>query len=251
MYEGKIWKPISLMEKETIVKSNFFISHADFCDEFIRNLNKNAKIFKIDDITKDEYFNIKREPVKNSILFIAYPTKTKGLKELILTFNEIYFQYDDIKIIVVGNYDENYKKSLLSLLKSHEAKDKIIFKGFLSNQNLLIEFSKADLFVFPSYFETSPNVIMEAMSAGVPIITTNVGGIPDMISDGYTGLLVEPKNSVDLKSKITFLLDNPELKVFLGNNARIEAKKRFKNKIVVEKVLSAYKYVIDNSNKIK
>jgi glycosyltransferase involved in cell wall biosynthesis len=92
---------------------------------------------------------------------------------------------------------------------------------------------------------------MEAMSAGVPIITTNVGGIPDMISDGYTGLLVEPKNSVDLKSKITFLLDNPELKVFLGNNARIEAKKRFKNKIVVEKVLSAYKYVIDNSNKIK
>jgi len=243
----KRWHLIAKIEKETIAKSKYFISHADFCDEYIRRINIDAKIFRIDDITRKDFFLLERNVIPNRILFVGNGSKTKGLKELIIAFDKIIIENPDLKLVVVGIIDYEYKKYLLSLSNSNNAKENIIFKGYLNNQDLLAEFSKADIFVFPSYFETSPNVVMEAMAAGLPIISTNVGGIPDMIEDGVSGILVKPGNADELKDKILLLINYPELKEQLALNAKKSAKNRFTEKIVVEKILSAYKCVLENS----
>jgi len=74
--------------------------------------------------------------------------------------------------------------------------------------------------VLPSIHEGLGLVILEAMSVGLPVVATNVGGIPEVVKDGYNGLLFEPRNWKDLAEKITFLLNDDEMRERMGKNAK-------------------------------
>ena len=95
--------------------------------------------------------------------------------------------------------------------------DRIIkFCGIQSN--IYPYLNKADCFILPSFYEGMPVTLVEAMGTGLPIIASRVGGIPDMIKDKYSGLLIEP-NSNDLANAMKLMMDNKELRVCLGMNA--------------------------------
>src|SRR4029453_16281754 len=84
--------------------------------------------------------------------------------------------------------------------------------------------SESDLFVLPSESEASPNVILEAMAAGLPVVASNVGGIPELVTDGVTGSLVPPADSDALAAALLDLLDHPGRATAFGQagRARIE-----------------------------
>ena len=79
-------------------------------------------------------------------------------------------------------------------------------------------FEKCDIFVFPSYNETFGLVLLEAMSYRKPIVTTNEGGIPDIVKDGENGLIAERKNPESLAECIARLLDDKEARLKMGEN---------------------------------
>lgn len=81
-------------------------------------------------------------------------------------------------------------------------------------------YQKADVFMLTSVYEGMPNVIMEAMACGLPIIATNVGDIPDLIKHGETGFLVKPGDTTDMVFYLKLLLENPNLRKRLGDAAR-------------------------------
>lgn len=86
---------------------------------------------------------------------------------------------------------------------------------------------EADIFVFPTWGDTNGNVILEAMAAGLPVISTNVGAIPEEVEDGVTGRVV-PVNSPDAIVKaVRSLADNPELRIAMGRAARAKAELLF------------------------
>lgn len=78
-------------------------------------------------------------------------------------------------------------------------------------------FRQADIFVFPTYYETFGLVNLEAMEYKLPVISTNEGGIPDIVKDGENGLICEKQNPVSLADCIAKLLDDEELRVKMGN----------------------------------
>jgi glycosyltransferase involved in cell wall biosynthesis len=78
------------------------------------------------------------------------------------------------------------------------------------------ELRKADLFVFPTYNDAFPLVTLEAMQFALPVISTNEGGVPDIVNDGETGFLVERQNVEQLAEKIALLLQNKELRQMMG-----------------------------------
>ena len=90
-------------------------------------------------------------------------------------------------------------------------------------------FTDADIFVFPTYYgnECFPLVLLEAMQYGLPCITTNEGGIPDMVQDGVNGIICERQNAESLAAAIEKLLLNPELRKQMGQKGFEIFKERF------------------------
>lgn len=116
--------------------------------------------------------------------------------------------------------------------------DRVTWTGFRRDVPELL--SQSDVFVLPSLGDAYPTVLLEAMAAGLPVVSTRVGGIPEIVEDGRTGILVPPGNPTALASAISGLLDSPEKREALGRAARAEAESRFSTQAWVEKLRQVY-----------
>jgi glycosyltransferase involved in cell wall biosynthesis len=116
----------------------------------------------------------------------------------------------------------------------------------VSDEELLMMYNSADLFVLPSIVDSQGNteglgvVLLEAMACGVPVIGSDVGGIPDIIEDGETGLLVEEKDVEGLSRIIVHLIDDDDFKDELIINGGGYVKKKFSWDNIAEIYLNAY-----------
>ncbi|VAV85703.1 hypothetical protein MNBD_DELTA01-1784 [hydrothermal vent metagenome] len=140
------------------------------------------------------------------IAVIARLEPQKGHIYLLEAIPEIIRKYPDVVFLLAGD------GVLASELKAQAARLKIdrnvIFAGFRSDAELLLRSS--DIFLLPSLWEGLPLVVIEASAAGIPVIATAVDGTPEVVRDGETGLLIEPRNPVVITESVLRLLDNPE-----------------------------------------
>ena len=97
-----------------------------------------------------------------------------------------------------------------------------------------------DIYVSSSVKEGLPYSILEAMAAELPIITTAVGGVPEMIKDNDNGLLIEPKNYKILAEKIKYLIENKPLAQRLGQQARQDVKENFSKEKMIRETFKQY-----------
>jgi len=102
----------------------------------------------------------------------------------------------------------------------HHAHDRIHLVGGCSHEAVLSFLQHADLFVLNSRYEGLPHIVLEAMSAGVPVVATNVGGTAELVQDRYNGLLVDPDDPAELKKAIRAALDHQKLRETLIQNAK-------------------------------
>jgi glycosyltransferase involved in cell wall biosynthesis len=107
-------------------------------------------------------------------------------------------------------------------------------------------YQSSDVYIHPANAETFPLTILEAMSCGVPVVASNVGGISEQITDGKTGYLVQPGNSLELTDKLELLLMNDELRDRMSENCREEVLKRFSLTFMIDQYLTFYQESIDD-----
>ncbi len=98
-----------------------------------------------------------------------------------------------------------------------------VFTGYLSGEQLAQAYASADVFWFPSTTETLGLVALEAMASGLPVIGARAGGVPDVITDGVDGFLVDPHDSRGFTQRLKALVDDPALRARMGRAARNEA----------------------------
>lgn len=127
--------------------------------------------------------------------------------------------------------------------------DKIPIKvhqlGKLNTENeIVMAYTSADIYVAPSLEDNLPNTIMEAMACGVPVAAFNVGGIPDMIDNGQNGILAEVKSSNDLADGIRRILVDKELHRNFSGAAREKTLKQFNRKTITEKYYEVYSSIL-------
>jgi glycosyltransferase involved in cell wall biosynthesis len=101
-------------------------------------------------------------------------------------------------------------------------------------------YQAADVFAFSTFYENLPFAVLEALSSGLPVVTTNVGGIPEMIDSGRNGFLVQPFNAKDMADKILYYLEHPAQASEMGFLARKNILERFDWRLIVKKVLKVY-----------
>jgi glycogen(starch) synthase len=116
---------------------------------------------------------------------------------------------------VAGDGPERHR--IETLTKSLDGNHRVLLPGHVSN--LRAYYAMADLMVLPSHSEGSPNVLLEAMAAGLPIVATRVGGVPEIVRHGQSAILVEPRKPRALANGISLLLADHSLARQLGANA--------------------------------
>lgn len=178
------------------------------------NPTRNRSIRKNFDIKDDEIL----------ILFVGYLDEFKGIFELVNAFGAIARENKNVKLMMVGAGPR--KEDLLNIITRIGINDEVVFTGMIEHQNIHEYYQTADIFVLPSYTEGGgpPLVIMEAMACGLPIIGTNVGGIPEGVENNVNGFILPPKNVDQLNEKLNILIKNKDLRKKFGNNSleRIE-----------------------------
>jgi len=123
--------------------------------------------------------------------------------------------------------------------------DGVVRLGSIGNERVLSHvYSAADLFVLPTRADNLPNVLVEAMACAVPCVSFDVGGVPDVVRHGNTGLLAPAENVEGLRAAILRLLDDDGLRYRLGEQGRAVAEAEFSDRIVAERYTALYEELI-------
>lgn len=153
--------------------------------------------------------------------------KIYGLEYLLKAFKELTDKYrnDKFKLIIAGKGEE--EENLKNLSKELGIDKLVDFKGFLKKDELVNTYNQMDIAVFPSLQESFGVSAVEAQSCGVPVVCSNVGGLPEATNPGYSSILVEPKNTNELFKALEKLYLNKELRENMGKNGRKYVLERF------------------------
>lgn len=208
----KIYKNV----KKKLIDPNVVISPS----KFVLNLHTEVGFFK-NSITVVEPNGIpitNKKPIKKNFscintVYVGQITKSKGVHILINAFREL--KEDDVRLHIVGKGPDFTEFKTLA-----KGDDRIIFYGFVPEYQLKELYSMANLVVVPSiWYENSPTVIYESFTSSTPVVGSRIGGIPELVVDGYNGYTFEAGNIDELKSILENLVrDIPKLKK-LGMNA--------------------------------
>lgn len=155
------------------------------------------------------------------ILFLSNLIIEKGVLVLLDALKILKDQGCPFTCVIVGaETAEISADRLREELRVRNIQDRVSYKGQRFGQDKETCFEQADLFVFPTFYsnECFPLVLLEAMQHHLPIVTTDEGGIPDIVKDGYNGLLCMKRHPQDLAEKIQHLLSDQQLRVGMGQN---------------------------------
>jgi glycosyltransferase involved in cell wall biosynthesis len=172
-----------------------------------------------------------------NILFVGRLDEMKGVDILLNAIAELKKRGIESSCTIVG--DGPIKQDLQSLSGKLHIENQVSFAGTCSD--IVRHLHNAAIFVLPSRSEGMPNVILEAMACGIPVIATSVGGIPDIIQNGRNGLLVAPDDIQALSSAIATLFSDPDLADRIGNRARMDAESLFSLDRITGAYLALYK----------
>jgi glycosyltransferase involved in cell wall biosynthesis len=186
-------------------------------------------------------FSPKNEEKKYDIVFAARLEKNKGILELIKAVDLVRKKMPEIKLLIIGTGP--LKQELINFVENGELKNNVFFSGWLAtSEDVARAYSSAKIFVNPSYNEGGPRVVLEAMACGLPVITTKVGLMLDIIVDGENGLFVD-WSVEDMVEKIQDLLGNKELQAKFSK-AGLELVKNFERKKEIKNYADKLKELI-------
>ncbi len=180
---------------------------------------------------------IKSQPM---ILFVGKLALRKGVDILLRALPQVLKEVE-VKLVLAGSGNQRDYQYLAQTLG---ISDKLRFLGRVSDDTLRLLYSSCDLFVLPSRLEGLGIVILEAMAAGKPIVSTNVGGIPELIESGQNGILVEADNEVELAGAIVKMLSDNSLARAMGENSMKKVRERFSWEVAAQKTERVYNELI-------
>jgi glycosyltransferase involved in cell wall biosynthesis len=157
----------------------------------------------------------------------------------------------DVRFLVIGEpnpSDRTYLDVLIHLAERLGIRDRVVFTGLRSDVPGLL--ACAAVSVMPSLNEALPNVLLESMAAAAPVVATRVGGTPEAIQDGVTGMLVPPGDSPALAKAIHQLLADPELAARLGQAGRQFVCRRFSMDAMVQATERLYHSLLEKRRRV-
>lgn len=178
------------------------------------------------------------------LLFVGAMGKLKGETDLADAIKIISTKNTDFRVSFLGFGGENLQKYCAEI----GIENLIEFVGAVSLTERLSFFENADIFVLPTLAEAMPMSVIEAMAAGLPIVSTTVGGIPELIEESEEGFLVEPSNARKLAEKLSILISDKDLRIEMGKKAQEKVGKELDFRVYTEKLKSSLIELVKKNN---
>lgn len=176
------------------------------------------------------------------VLYAGRLRDYKGVQFLITAMSKITHNVPHSKLLIVGD-DQGEKQKIMKMIEVLKLEQTIQLFDQVVPEKVLFFMAAADVFVLPTLREGFPNVLLEAMGSGLPIVCTNVDGLPEIVKDGENGFLVQPKNSEQLADKIIALLSDSRLAEQISKN-NLEKIKDFEMDNIISQLEEVYsKYI--------
>lgn len=175
---------------------------------------------------------------KVNVIFMGRLGERKGVYDLI----------EAVKLLkrdnfVVNIYGDGEVEKVRELVEKNNLNSKVKVNSWVPHKQISIIYDSADLLVLPSYAEGLPMSVLEAVGKGLPVIATNVGGIPEAVLDGENGYIVNPGDINMLAQKLEKLINNPDIRIRMGKRSLEIAQERFTIKAIEKKLIKLYSSV--------
>jgi glycosyltransferase involved in cell wall biosynthesis len=179
-------------------------------------------------------------PDDTIILSVGRLYARKGLFTLIDAIPSVIKRFNRAKFVISGKGQNSEMIKLNAHAERLGVKNNIIFTGYYPDKKLPKLYQAADVFAFSTFYEHHPFAVLEALSTGLPVVTTTVGGIAETIETGKNGLLVRPTDSKQFSDALVYLLEHQKEANKMGVKARNTIVKQYDWSILVKETMRVY-----------
>jgi non-specific protein-tyrosine kinase len=179
--------------------------------------------------------------LRRSVLFVGRMDWRKGLETLARAAAAILSAAPTATLDIVGGETPDVTAARLLAYIPAQLHERVVFWGHVAHADLPAHYRRAAVCVVPSRWDNSPNTVYEAMGCGTPVVASRVGGIPELVTDGETGLLVPPDDPAALAEAVTTLLADPDRRARMGCTAREQALARVEAATIAAQTLELYR----------
>lgn len=177
---------------------------------------------------------------KMVVISVGRVVGNKGFENLIKA--AVSFKNEDMSFVIVGpTPDKQYLQKLYSLINSSGLGNKFLMMGWLPDYEVVNLLFLADIFVFPSTVDTFGLVNLDAMAAGKPVIATSTGGVPEVVRDGESGIIIKPGDFMELSKALRKLVNDRALRESMGETGQKLVLDNYSWGEVCSKTLSVYR----------
>lgn len=242
-----------VIEREVWRNVCYYMGRTEWDRRLSKIMHPNRHYYHVDEALRDDFINSKYEwqvPHNKKLFLISTGCGTfwKGPDMLLKTAKILKEQGVDFEWRVAGKMAEYVKVAVEKKEKSRFEDNNIVFVGQLGPDSLKEMLLTSTMYVHTAYIENSPNSICEAQYLGVPVVSTNVGGISSLLTDKIEGLLVSSNDPWQMACAILELANNKELMTKFSESSMIRARERHNPDIIYKQLILCYKSVIENYN---
>lgn len=245
----EIFSPHSLRKlKRVCLRFNHIIVPSEYNKRYLREeIGIHSDLSVVPATTNVEKFEPSNGCVSGRLLTVARLVEKKGYEYAIGAVAQLVEQGYDIEYHIVGTGER--EEFLRKRVRERGIEEYVEFLGHVSDERLETELQEAELFVLPCVIasngdrDVAPVALKEAMATETACISTTISAIPELITDGKDGILVEPKNTAALTNSIAELLDNPERRKSLAENGRNTVQTEFDITHAVDELIKVFSTV--------
>ena len=225
------------------------VRHQILISDYVRRIllrRTGQKLRMIENPVAESFFEVVAVPHADRILCCARIIERKNILGLIEAFALLRRKVSTATLRLAGEFSDAdvYYQRCCALIERYTLQGAVTWLGPLRVQAIQDEMASAGCLVLPSFQETAPLVIEEAMAVGLPVVASNLCGIPELVRDNVTGKLVDPRDPRAIANALQEICTNNALAGRMHEQARTEAVERFKASVVAEKTLNVYQQTL-------
>jgi glycosyltransferase involved in cell wall biosynthesis len=249
--EYNFYKKIQKREIKYLSQVNYLMGRTAWDKRLSLILSPRSKYFHEDRILRDGFY-INEWKVKSRDFVVIHTTIGNSFFKGFETICEALFILNEAGINCIWNLAGVNNSDLIVKITKKKLKDKfpekgLVFLGMIDEKSLIENLLNSDMYVMSSHIENNANNLCEAMILGLPCISTFVGGVGSLINNNQNGIFIQDGDALAMAGAILELVNNKDMAIHLGKNARITALVRHSKTRILNQLLTSYKCILLNN----